>query len=112
MSDPQANISVIIPAYNAANCIQRAIDSALAQTLPPREVIVVDDGSTDETPRLVVSYGERVHLIQQSNAGPGAARNRAVRASRGEWLAMLDADDSWLPQKLERQLAYIGDPEV
>jgi glycosyltransferase involved in cell wall biosynthesis len=97
-------ISVIIPAYNAAKYVGRAIESALAQTYPPLEVLVVDDGSTDDTARVVAQYPSPVRLLRQSNAGPGAARNHAAREAQGEWLALLDADDSWLPEKLERQI--------
>jgi glycosyltransferase involved in cell wall biosynthesis len=101
-------ISVIIPAYNAAAWIGRAIDSVLGQTRAAEEVIVVDDGSTDATADRVRSYGERVRLIQQANAGVSAARNAGILAARNEWLAFLDADDEWLPDKLKIQTALLN----
>lgn len=106
------SVSVLIPAYNAAECVSTAIRSALAQTAPPAEVIVVDDGSTDRTADTVAAFGKQVRLRRQKNAGPAAARNHAAREATGEWLALLDADDAWLPEKLERQLAYADDPSV
>jgi hypothetical protein len=96
-------ISVIIPAHNSAAVIDRAIVSALGQTMPPEEIVVVDDGSTDGTRARVSRYGDRVKYLWQANAGPSAARNRAVGAARGEWVAFLDADDAWQPDKLQRQ---------
>lgn len=105
-------VSVIIPAYNAADCVGRAIESALAQTYPPLEILVVDDGSKDNTAEVVARYPAPVRLIRQANGGTGAARNRAAREARGSWLAWLDADDSWEPTKLERQVQYTADPMV
>ena len=96
-------ISVIIPAYNAAAWIGRAIDSVLYQTLAADEIIVVDDGSTDATADWVRRYGDRVVLIQQANAGVSAARNAGILAAANEWIAFLDADDEWLPDKLNIQ---------
>ncbi len=98
--------SVVIPAYNSAGCIRRAIDSALAQTLPPLEIIVVDDGSKDDTAAVVGAYSDPVRLIRQANGGPGAARNHGARVARGEWIGLLDADDAWLPHKLATQLLF------
>ena len=98
-------VSVVIPAYNAELHIDAALQSALGQTHAHLEVIVVDDGSTDATADRVRAYGPRVHYIRQSNEGVGAARNRGVGASTGEYIAFLDADDVWRPQKLEVQLA-------
>jgi glycosyltransferase involved in cell wall biosynthesis len=95
-------ISVIIPAYNAAKFLGAAIQSVLDQTLEATEIIVVDDGSTDETPNLVKSFAA-VRYIRQANEGPGGAVNTGVRNARGECLAFLDADDLWLPNKLEKQ---------
>ena len=104
-------ISVVIPAYNAERTIVRTLESALAQTLPPHEVIVVDDGSRDGTPAVVERYAPRVRLVRQVNAGPSAARNHGVRVATGDWIALLDSDDAWLPQKLERQAQELG-PDV
>lgn len=105
-------VSVIIPAYNAAPFIQGAIESALAQTGVAVEVIVVDDGSVDETPAKLAAFGNRIRVVRQANAGIGHARNRGARLARGPWLAFLDADDEWLPEKLVRQLERIGTAEL
>jgi len=99
--DPR--ISVIIPTYNAARFAAEAIDSALGQTLAPLEVIVVDDGSTDDTERILRSYQDRIRVFRQPNSGVAAARNRGVRESRGNLIALLDHDDVWLSEKLEKQ---------
>jgi len=96
-------ISVVIPAYNAARYVVEAVESALNQTLPPLEVIVVDDGSTDETEAVLHPYGGRIRYVRQSNGGPSAARNCGLRESRGELMAFLDADDVWFLNKLEKQ---------
>jgi glycosyltransferase involved in cell wall biosynthesis len=96
-------IAVVIPAYNAAGYIRRAIDSVLAQTRRPDEIIVVDDGSTDDTATVVQSYGSGVKLIRQANAGASAARNTGINAATSEWIAFLDGDDEWLPNKLQLQ---------
>jgi glycosyltransferase involved in cell wall biosynthesis len=100
-------ISVVIPAYNNGPHIHRSIDSVLAQTASPLEIIVVDDGSTDNTSELVKCYGEKVRYIYQENAGASAARNTGVEAVTGDWIAFLDADDEWLPMKLEAQLNHL-----
>lgn len=99
-SSPQ--ISIIIPAYNAEQTVRRALDSVLAQAYADVEILVVDDGSTDGTADVVRGYGEKVRLIQQGNAGAGAARNRGVAEARGEFIAFLDADDAYLPGRLEK----------
>jgi cellulose synthase/poly-beta-1,6-N-acetylglucosamine synthase-like glycosyltransferase len=105
-------VSVIIPAYNAAATIAAAIESVLAQTCPAEEIIVVDDGSQDETSAVVERFGPVVRLVRQANAGCGQARNTGARESRGSWLAFLDADDLWRPTKLERQMPETADPQV
>ncbi|MEZ5943495.1 MAG: glycosyltransferase family A protein [Planctomycetaceae bacterium] len=103
-------ISVVIPAYKAVDFIGRAIDSVWAQTFSPFEVIVVNDGSPDDTAEVVRQRdGHRVRLISQENAGPGAARNHGIREAQGDWIALLDADDTWAPDKLEKQAALISD---
>lgn len=95
------SISVVIPLYDKGPEIAAALRSVLAQTLPPAEIIVVDDGSTDDGPETVRRIGgESVRLLTQPNAGVSAARNRGVAASRGEWIAFLDADDRWAPDHL------------
>jgi glycosyltransferase involved in cell wall biosynthesis len=100
-------VSVVIPAYNAAAFAGRAIDSVLGQTMHDVEVIVVDDGSSDDTRNVLASYGNRLRVFSQVNAGPAAARNRGLREASGEYVAFLDADDWWLPAKLERQVALM-----
>lgn len=94
------SVSVVIPAFNAERFLAEAIRSALNQLLPPLEVIVVDDGSTDGTGEIARSFGEPVRCIRRENAGPSAARNRGIREARGEFIAFLDADDRWLPGHL------------
>ena len=89
--------SVLIPAYNIEKYIRQTIDSVLAQSFTDYEVIVIDDGSTDQTPQLLESYGTRIKVIRQSNQGPEAARNKAAALAQGEYLAMLDHDDLLLP---------------
>jgi glycosyltransferase involved in cell wall biosynthesis len=105
----EASVSVVIPAYNAADTIGRALDSVAAQTVPPDEVIVVDDGSTDGTAALVAARTDLpIRLIASpGRSGAAAARNLGIAAARGEFVAFLDADDEWLPEKLARQLAVI-----
>jgi glycosyltransferase involved in cell wall biosynthesis len=100
-----SRVSVIIPTYNAADFVREAIDSALAQTCTDLEVIVVDDGSTDQTPDLLASYGTRIRAHRQHNAGVSAARNTGLQLATGTWIAFLDADDVWAPHKIEKQLA-------
>jgi glycosyltransferase involved in cell wall biosynthesis len=106
-------VSVIIPAYNAASFLAEAIQSVTAQTVPPLEILVVDDGSTDETAQVAARFQDRIHYLYQGHAGAGAARNLAIARARGEFLAMLDADDLWLPDKLALQLeAFASDPAL
>ncbi len=93
-------VSAIIPAYNRKNYLRRAIDSALAQTVPVDEIIVVDDGSTDGSAELVESlFGDRVRVVRQANTGVAGARRRGIQEARGEWIAFLDSDDEWLPDR-------------
>jgi hypothetical protein len=106
-------ITVVIPTYNYARYLPEAIDSALAQTHAPLEIIVVDDGSTDDTPRVLAAYGAKIRAIRQGNQGVAAARNTGVAAARGEYIALLDSDDVWLPRKLELQIArFDADPSL
>jgi glycosyltransferase involved in cell wall biosynthesis len=108
-----ATISCIVPVYNGARFLGAALDSILAQSLPPTEVIVVDDGSTDATVDVVDAYARHVQYVRQENAGPAAARNRGIGLASGDFLSFLDADDLWHPNKLERQLAALeSDPEA
>lgn len=106
-----SSVSAIIPAYNAERWVGRAIESVLHQTVRPTEIIVVDDGSTDATSKVVRGYGETIRYFHQENAGPAVARNRGVENAASEWVAFLDADDEWLPRKMEWQLSILnGDP--
>jgi len=93
--------SVIIAAYNAADAIGDALESVFAQTKPPREVIVCDDGSTDELDGALTSYSDRITLIRKQNGGEGSAKNTAARAASSDFIAVLDADDAYLPTRLE-----------
>src|SRR3954469_7166587 len=107
----QPLISVVIPVYNGEAFLDQAIESALAQTWPRTEVVVVDDGSTDRSAEIAGSYP--VELVRQENRGVGAARNRGVDAANGELLSFLDQDDMLRPEKLERQLeALLAEPEA
>lgn len=104
-----ATISVVIPTYNRAHCIARALDSVLAQSVAPQEIIVVDDASRDDTASVLASYEGRIHYIRHArNAGASAARNTGIAAATSAWIAFLDSDDAWRPQKLERQLAFMA----
>lgn len=94
-------ISVIIPAYNAAGTLARALDSVLTQTWPAFEIIVIDDGSIDTTAAVAASYGEKIRYLRQDNAGVSAARNHGARIASGDWLAFLDADDWYYPDRLK-----------
>jgi len=97
-------ISVVIPAFRAIGTIDRALQSVLAQTIVPHEIIVVDDGSPDDTASYVARHYPHVRLLRQINAGPGIARNAGAAIATGDWIAFLDADDVWLPTRLERQM--------
>ncbi len=98
-------VSVVIPNYNYAHYLREAIDSVLAQTYSEIEIIVVDDGSKDDSKEILTGYGDRVRTIFQQNQGVSAARNNGVKESCGEFIAFLDADDAWLPTKIEKQVA-------
>ena len=103
------NISVIIPTYNRQHQLSRSLDSVLAQTRPADEIIVVDDGSNDETKKLIRENYPQVHYLYQDNKGVSACRNYGIRSATGDWLAFLDSDDEWLPNKLEVQMAALLD---
>ena len=106
-------VSVIIPTYNRAAVVTEAIDSVLAQTFRNFELIVIDDGSTDDTFDRLAAYQGRIHLICQENHGVSHARNIGIRAARGEYIALLDSDDLWLPKKLEMQIAVMeAQPDI
>jgi glycosyltransferase involved in cell wall biosynthesis len=101
-------VSALIPTYNAGHLVVRAIESVLAQSSPASEIVVVDDGSTDDTAERVAAFGESVRYVAQPNAGASAARNLGIASSRGEFVAFLDADDVWHPRKLEAQLEALA----
>ena len=99
------SIAVVIPVYNGAADIERALASVFSQSHAPDEVIVVDDGSVDGTPQVLNAYRSRITYLAQANAGVATARNRGVALAQSEWVAFLDHDDEWLPRKLECQMA-------
>jgi len=106
-------VSTVITCYNKAPYLAEAIESALMQDYTPHEVVVVDDGSTDESPAVAQSFGTRIRLIRQANAGASAAKNRGIREARGEFVAFLDGDDRWLPGKLSKQMPlFARNPRV
>jgi len=120
-NDPPPQISVVMPCYNAASFLREAVTSVLGQSLQELELLVVDDGSTDDSPRILEELARadaRLRLLRQENAGPSPARNRGIEAARAPWLAFLDADDWWDPDCLAKllhaatharaQLAYCG----
>ena len=105
-------VSVIIPTYNRAALVRQAVESVLLQKEPADEIIVVDDGSTDDTRLQLQQFGERINIIHQPNSGVSAARNTGIRHARCEWLAFLDSDDLWKPKKLMMQKrALLSSPE-
>lgn len=113
MNATSVRVSVVIPAYNAAWCVGHAIDSALAQQYLEREILVVDDGSTDTTPQVLEKYGAAIRVTRKRNGGLSSARNAGIRVADGELVAFLDADDYWLPSKLSRQVALLdARPEI
>jgi glycosyltransferase involved in cell wall biosynthesis len=101
--------SVIIPAYNSAATLARAIESVRAQTWPAHEIIVVDDGSSDDTASVAESFGDAVKLIRQPNSGVAAARNAGARSATGDWLAFLDADDWYAPDRIRLHAEWIAE---
>lgn len=105
-------VSVIIPTFNRAGLVLQAINSVLDQTVTPCEIIVVDDGSTDETRETISALGERIQYLYRPNGGPAAARNAGIRASTGELIAFLDDDDLWAPEALEWRIAKFLEPHA
>ena len=103
------NISVIIPTYNRRDTIQRAIDSVISQTFAPFEIIIVDDGSKDGTKEWIEEKYSSIKYIYQSNNGVSSARNKGINLSKGSWIALLDSDDEWIPEKLDYQARYINE---
>lgn len=106
-------VTAVIPGYNYGRFLGEALESVLAQTQPAYEIIVVDDGSTDDTPEVARRYGDRIRYIRTENGGVSRARNTGVAEARGEFIAFLDADDRWLPDKLARQTAaFAANPDA
>ncbi len=103
----KSDVTAIITVYNGADLISRSVDSVLHQQSPADELIVVDDGSTDCTAEILLSYGSRIRYIHQQNQGVAAARNTGVKHARSSNVAFLDHDDEWLPEKLERQMEVV-----
>ena len=106
-------VSCVVPVFNGERYLAEALDSIIAQAHQNLEVLVVDDGSTDGTAGVAEAYGDTVTYIRQSNAGPAIARNTGITAAKGDFIAFLDADDTWVADKLERQLArFDARPEL
>ncbi len=99
-------VSVIIPTYNRAEFVGAAIASVLAQSYTGYEILVIDDGSTDNTPQVLARFGDKIRIIRQPNGGVARARNTGIRHARGKFICFLDSDDLWTPAKLERQLGF------
>lgn len=113
MTQNKITIAAIIPTYNRAKLVTRAIESALAQTRPLDEILVVDDGGSDDTAEVVAQYGGTVRYIRRENGGLAAARNTGVQAAESDWVAFLDDDDEWMPEKTRLQEeAILGTPEA
>ena len=114
--DPHAisnSVSVVIPLYKGEKFIRKTLESIFGQTVTPAEVLVIDDGSTDGSARIVESFAPAVTLIRKRNGGASAARNYGATIARGEWLAFCDQDDLWVPTKLEKQLRLANEcPEI
>ena len=102
-------VSVVLPTFNRGWTVNHAIDSVLVQDDPALELIVVDDGSTDDTPHRLAAYESRIRVIRQANQGVSAARNAGIRAASGDLIAFLDSDDAWLPDKVAAQVAFFND---
>jgi glycosyltransferase involved in cell wall biosynthesis len=106
MSGP--TVSVVIPTFNRCHCVGEAIKSVLGQTHSATEIIVVDDGSTDDTAAALAVFGDRIKILRQGNGGVSAARNAGIKSAVGDWIAFLDSDDIWLPEKLAIQMKSVA----
>ena len=101
-------VSVIIPTYNRKHTLGRAIESIISQTIKPLEIIIVDDGSNDGTREWIKEEYPFIKYLNQNNSGVSASRNRGIFSANGNWIAFLDSDDEWIPEKLERQLSILS----
>ena len=102
-------VSVIIPTYNRSDTLKRALDSVMNQSRKVDEVIVIDDGSTDTTQELLKAHFPKINIIYQDNQGVSAARNTGIKKAKGNWICLLDSDDSWQPDKLEKQIKTLSE---
>jgi glycosyltransferase involved in cell wall biosynthesis len=105
-------VSVVIPCYNGSEFLGAAIESVRAQTHPAKEILVIDDGSTDDSASIAESFGPTVRVLKQKNSGESVARNRGIEQAAGNWIAFLDADDIWEPDKLRQQLSVADNKTV
>lgn len=113
MNKKEPTVSVIIPSYNSAFYLLETLDSVLLQSYQDFEIILVDDGSTDNTKEVIQPYLKYINYVYQENKGPAPARNTGIRGARGKYIAFNDSDDSWLPQKLAIQIDYFQNhPEI
>lgn len=113
LASTDALVSVIVPIYNGARFVADAIATIDAQNHTPVEIILVDDGSTDETRQIVAGYGDRVQYVYQENQGPAAARNRGLSVAKGDYITFLDVDDQWPGDKFQRQIAaFVAQPQL
>ena len=106
-NDHKPTVSVIIPTYNREKYIERAIKSVLEQSYKDYELIIVDDGSTDDTAKILKKYDKKIRKFSMLHSGVSAARNFGISKAHGQWIALLDSDDYWLPEKLAKQMAYL-----
>lgn len=104
-------VSVVIPAYNAIRFVNATIDSVFAQTFQNFEILVIDDGSTDNTKEVLETYGDKIRYLPKENGGVSSARNFGIENAKGKYIAFLDADDVWMPEKLEKQVAAMEEDE-
>jgi glycosyltransferase involved in cell wall biosynthesis len=113
MHSPEITFSVIIPNFNNGDTLGRAIASVLSQTFPAMEIIVIDDGSTDHSAQVAAQFGDRVRYVYRENAGVSAARNHGAKLATGKWLAFLDADDTYMPNRLEAHATWLArEPDI
>ncbi len=103
----QPLVSVVIPFYSGLNWLEEAIESVLKQTYKNIEIIVINDGSKENVSEIVDKYGSYIRLINQENRGPASARNKGIKMASGKYIAFLDSDDLWMPEKLAKQIAFM-----